>query len=85
MIRLEQASTQAPRRRRRQGRRSRAAVGIALPSAVSKIRRHCVGVQFIDENRGKTGFFQAQRQTPATGEQINERMIDGRHLMISCL
>ena len=33
MIRLEQASTQAPRRRRRQGRRSRAAVGIALPSA----------------------------------------------------
>ena len=32
MIRLEQASTQAPRRRRRQGRRSRAAGGITLPS-----------------------------------------------------
>lgn len=40
MIRLEQASTHAPRRRRRQGRRSRGAVGIALPSAI--VRFNCI-------------------------------------------
>ena len=39
MIRLEQASTHAPRRRRRQGRRSRGAVGIALPSAFSEYKK----------------------------------------------